>query len=101
MYINDLNTSRAIMGVIGSTISSINNSFVDNYNKYGSFIAISNFALTGDDSYYSSGGALCIDSSELNTENSKFTGNYAEHGEDILLYDSNYDISGSSCKNYR
>ena len=81
MYINDLNNSRAIRGVIGSTISSINDSFVDNYNKYGSFI--------GDDGYYSSGGALCIDSSELNTENSKFTGNYAEHGEDILLYDSN------------
>ena len=45
VYINDLNNSRALKAYGGSSISSINDSFIDNYNKYGSSILVSNSDL--------------------------------------------------------
>jgi len=64
-------------------ISMINDTFKDN-------------EILLEDDYYSRGGALYIDSSVITLNNSIFTGNYAEHGEDIMLYDSQYEISSSS-----
>lgn len=89
--------------IINNTIFNNNSAAIDGGAVYTSFvdIAMSNNTFKDntillDDDYYSRGGALFIDSSDLSMENSIFTGNYAKHGEDILLYDSSYDISGCS-----
>lgn len=49
-----------------------------------------------DDEYYSSGGALYLDMTTLVMTDSTFTGNNATNGEDLLLYDCDYNITGSS-----
>ena len=88
---------------ISNTIFNNNRAVIEGGAIYTSFTDImlindtfNDNKIIWDDDYYSSGGALYIDASKLTIENSKFTGNYAENGEDILLYDSHYDISGSS-----
>lgn len=88
---------------IANTIFNNNSAFVEGGAIYTSFsrnVLINNTfkdnKILWEDDYYSSGGALFIDSSNLVLNTSKFTGNYADHGEDILLSDSYYSISGSS-----
>lgn len=94
---------------LGGTVTIINTTFKNNsaymeggavytsfndLNIYNSTFVDNEIYL--DDDYYSSGGALYLDMTTLNMTDSLFTGNNATNGEDMLLYDCDYFITGSS-----